>query len=272
MSEVRQRWRLIVERGEVARDWTHRDVADAWEAALAASGLPIARSEGDRPRAKIAFGAPVPTGVTAEREPVEVSLTERCSIAVVRTAIEATLPAGHALVDLFDVWTGAPAIGGQVVASDYAMRVVGPPIDALKTAVNELLAAREIVRERVRGDRVRMQDVRPLIAALAIGSDAGSVILCMRLRHDPERGIGRPDEVVAAIGEVAGQPVVASDVSRVRLWLAEDVAGGRLPPLVAPGAQPPARPSAHAGPLQVPGHPEPGAGAVPRGPRAPSRI
>lgn len=233
---MRQRWRLIVRRERAARDLTHREVADAWEAALDSSELPILRSEGARPRAKIAFGAPVPVGMTAEREPIEIFLSERCPVSRVRMAIEAAMPAGHSLVEALDVWVGAPPIGGQVWAADYAVDVPDPATPVLEAAIAAVLGAPELVRDRARGERVKTQDLRPLIAELACATsrppESGAARVLMRLRHDPEHGVGRPDDVLAALSDVAGRPIVG-EMTRLRVWLAED---GRPGAIDAPNA------------------------------------
>ena len=40
-------------------------------------------------------------------------------MATVRDRIGAGLPEGWRLVDVYDVWLGAPALAGQVAAADY---------------------------------------------------------------------------------------------------------------------------------------------------------
>ena len=65
-------------------------------------------------------------------------------------------------------------------------------------------------------------DLRPFIEAVAVepGPD-GAIDVVMVLRHDPEKGIGRPDEVLAELGERSGASLADASVVRTRLVLAE---------------------------------------------------
>ena len=44
----------------------------------------------------------------------------------------------------------------------------------------------------------------------------------MRTRFHPELGTGRPEEVLAALAEAAGHPLIAEAIIRERLILADD--------------------------------------------------
>ena len=59
--EPRQRWRLTLARGPDAPRLAGRELNEAWEAALEAAGLPLARGGGgSKPKAPVAFAAPLP--------------------------------------------------------------------------------------------------------------------------------------------------------------------------------------------------------------------
>ena len=118
----RQRWRLVLARAADAPQIAGRELADAWETTLEASGLPVHRPAG-RVRGRVAFAAPLPLGVAAERELADVLLAERVPIWRVREALADRLPAGWTLVDLFDVWVAGPPLAGRVVAADYRVEV-----------------------------------------------------------------------------------------------------------------------------------------------------
>lgn len=179
--------------------------ARGWGAILATAGLPLAGDGGSRGR--VVPAAPLPLGIAGEREIVDVILAERLPVAVVRDAVRAALPAGWSLVDLHDVWLGAPAAPAVVVAAEYRVIVAGPPRLALEVAARELLVAAALPRERRREKRTTAYDLRPLLLALEVraGGSAG-VTLWMRLRHGPEAA-GRPEEVVAALGEPPAPPL-----------------------------------------------------------------
>ena len=229
-AEVRQRWRLTVRRRADAPATTARDLLAAWETGLAASGLPIAGLELPAAKPRIVFGAPLAASMPADRELIDVFLTERCPVAVVREAIAGALPPGHELLDLHDVWLGEPPLPGQVSAADYRVRVRsgdGRPLDlaSLQGACDQLLASRTLPRTRDKGGRSIAYDLRPLLAtAAAVSIDPdGRATLRIRTRFDPERGVGRPEEVAAAVGEVAGTSLDIVDLVRERLLLIDEL-------------------------------------------------
>ena len=124
-SEARQRWRLVARRSAEAPSLTQREVAEAWEAAVVASGLPVAFTDAARPRARVSFGAPLPLGIAAEAELIDLVLVERLPAWRVREALIAALPDGWSLVDLYDVWPAGPPLAGRVVAADYRIVLEG---------------------------------------------------------------------------------------------------------------------------------------------------
>jgi radical SAM-linked protein len=235
-AESRQRWRVVVRRGEAARDMTHREVEDAWADGLASAGVPVAPTGGSRPRPRLVFGAPVPVGVTADREPLDLYLRERLTIADLRERLVRALPRGHTLVDLHDVWLGSPSIASLVVSGDYRC-LLADDAGLVGAAAAELLGATRLTRAARKGDTSKPYDLRPLIlamsvapaegsAAVADGSEGGGrgarAILGMRLRLASEAGTGRPDEVVDELGRAAGRPLIVLTTVRERLVLAQE--------------------------------------------------
>jgi len=218
-----QRWRLTVARGPDAPDLSQRDQQAAWSAALLASGL----AHGGEPEpARLAHAAPIPNGLTADAEILDLFLPVRRTAADVRERIGAAMPEGYRLVGLHDVWLGEPALPAVLEAADYRVRVTadGEPPDAvaLRDAVARLLAAVHLDRAGRRAG-----NLRPLVDDVRVGPDGA---LWMRLRFDPALGTGRPEEVVAALASFSGQPLIAATRHRERLWLrGEDRGDGRDP-------------------------------------------
>jgi radical SAM-linked protein len=220
--EARQRWRLVARRSADAPPLTQREVAEAWEAAVVESGLPVAITDAARPRARLSFGAPLPLGIAAEAELIDLFLTDRLPTWHVREALSGRLPAGWSLVDLHDVWLAGPPLAGRVVAADYRIVLTGAAHEAnVDIAARRLLDAPELPRDRSRGSETVRYDLRPLIAELAV--DAGPpVVVRARTRFHPELGTGRPEEVLAALAEAAGRPLDPEVIVRERLILADD--------------------------------------------------
>jgi hypothetical protein len=227
-AEPRQRWRLTFTRGPVAGDAVGRAGLDAWQATLIASSLPLAGLEaGGAGRARLAIAAPLPATATGEAELAELWLLERLPLWAVREALADRLPIAHRWIDAEDVWLGAPALAGRVVAADWRIGLEEVPVEArerLAVAARALLAARTLPRIRVKGTTEKRYDLRPLLAELSVEAAAGpsGAFVRMRTRIDPELGSGRPDEVVAALAEAADCPLGIGAITRERLLLAGD--------------------------------------------------
>jgi radical SAM-linked protein len=198
-------------------------VAASWTAAIEASGLPLVGDEGQRARSRVSFGAPLPVGMAAERELIDVVLTERWPAWRVRDALAGHIPSGWQLIDVFDVWLGGPPLAGRVAAADYRIELEGA-VDgpALARAAAAVLAADRLPRERAKGGGTVRYDLRPLVIDVRIADGPPRMVLT-RTRFDPELGTGRPEEVVGALSDRLGIPLTARSIVRERLLLDEDL-------------------------------------------------
>ena len=221
-APARQRWRLVLARDTGAPALGGRELADAFEGGLEASGLPLAHAVG-RTRTRVAFGAPLPLGIAAERDLVDIFLTELVPASLVREGVGTCLPEGWRLVDLFDVWLGAPPLAGQVAAADYRIAFESTDVGSLAAACDALLAASTLERERAKGTSVVTYDLRPLLADVRVADPGPPVCVRARTRFDPVRGTGRPEEVVAALNDRLETPVSVVSIVRERLILADEL-------------------------------------------------
>jgi radical SAM-linked protein len=230
--EARQRWRIRYSRDASAAGATQREESELWARALGGAFLTIVRSaprsQLDHPGTdppRLSFGPALPVGVEADEEPVEFELTDRMTIADVRTGVEAALPSGHRLVGIHDVWIGAPALPALVRELEYRFELDDTAPEPIGTAAAALLRAEHLPRERTRGSRGGTFDLRPLVVALEVvpGEPPGDrSVLRFVARVDPALGVGRPDDVLATLAELAGAPLVATRVVRSRVRLADD--------------------------------------------------
>ena len=215
MSEIRQRWRIVFARGEEGRYLSHLDAVHSWERAFRRGDIPVATSEGFSPRPKVVFAAPLQLGMLAEHELADLYLAEKLTAPDLRRRLEAGMPRGYLVVDLHDVWVGAPAIAPQLAAADYRLTLLNVEQDLLGGAVARLLAADQLTRERHKESKTIRYDLRPLVfdlqvrpadpAAIPTHADAAEAAgLWMRLRHSQNGGSGRAEEVVAALADDLG--------------------------------------------------------------------
>ncbi len=224
VAEPRQRWRLVVARSADAPALAQREVGEAWTAALEGAGLPLVRADSStRTRPRISFGAPLPVGMAAEGELIDVVLVERWPIWRVREALTGRLPVGWRLVDLFDVWLAGPPLAGRVGAADYRITLASAPDPGgLQRAAEDLLATERLPRERAKGGGTVTYDLRPLLIDLAIEPGPPALVRT-RTRFHPELGTGRPEEVVAALRDMFGAPLEIDSIVRERLVLVDDL-------------------------------------------------
>ena len=226
-QEARQRWRLTFGRTAAVDGETPagRDYISAWEAALIESRLPVAVT--DAGRLRFALGAPLPARTAGLAELADIWLTRRLAAWQVREAIERSLPPGHELVALEDVWLGAPALAGRVAAADYLVTLGGEAPADLDAACARLMAADSLVRERAKAGGVKAYDLRPLLIAVEAadggGGTRGPVSVRIRTRIHPELGSGRPEEVIAALGDELGATLEPVATIRERVLLTDDL-------------------------------------------------
>jgi len=195
----------VVSRGVLPADLAQREQLSAWEASLVASGLPLVGLDAPSRKPRMAIAAPLSAGIPGEAELVDIWLTARLPRWRVREALTDRLPAPFRLDDLYDVWLGEPALPGRVAASVYRASLPTVTAVPLAAAARTLLSAEALPRERTRGDNVVAYDLRPFIVDLEVDELPGAgACLRMTLRHDPAKGVGRPEETLAALGEALG--------------------------------------------------------------------
>lgn len=232
-----QRWRLVLRRAGGDAGAAQK----AWLAALAGrlgdAGLPLAGLELDPPRPRVTLAAPLPAGVPGERELVDLLLVERLPAWRVREAVADAGEAGT-LVDLHDIWLGEPPLPGQVTGAVYRVHVAAPPTGRplgrlLSDGAVEMLAAPTLPRVRRKGDGAVDYDLRPFLVDIrAVPADDRSprvhgielIVVRATVRHDPEKGIGRPDEVLDELAARSGVHLQRLDLVRERLLLADELA------------------------------------------------
>ena len=213
-AEKAQRVRLRFARGPEAAEIGHLDLARCWERAFRAAGIEVSYSQGNRPQPRITIAAGLPMGVTSEGELLDVVLAERTPPDQLAERLQPHLPAGFSVRDAQEVGMGLPSLASAVRWADY--EVIAPGCADVSAAVESFLAAESFHWVDRRGEKTREYDLRALVQDLRVAAaDGGVVRLSMRLRCDAA-GVGRPDQVVKALGlpEAVG-------IHRVRLVLAE---------------------------------------------------
>lgn len=196
-----QRLRITFSKGEEIKYISHLDLMRAWERALRRGRIPLAYSQGFNPRPRLFFASALPVGFTSRAEMLDVILQQDMELREFASRVREQLPPGLELKSVAEVPVALPALSAQVVAAEY--EVVVESEDApheMQARLERLLAASSIPWRRERPGGAREYDLRPLIQKLwIIGRRDGAYVLGMRLQAG-EKGTGRPDEVMAALG------------------------------------------------------------------------
>lgn len=206
----------------------------AWLATLATAlidgGLPIAGIDAEPPRPRVTLGAPLPSGVPGEHELVDLHLTRRETAWRVREVVRGALEEEDTLVDCHDVWLGEAPLPGRITGAAYRLDVQAEPGDPslvtrLLEAATAMLDAPTLPRSRRKGETTVAYDLRTFLVDVTVDAGPGdaATVRCV-LRHDPEKGVGRPEEVLGELEDRVGLTLHASGLARERLLLADELA------------------------------------------------
>lgn len=194
---------VTFEKRDEVRWLGHLDILRTFERAIRRAGLPIAFTTGFNPREKIAFASALPVGVTGGAEIATIELAEPIAPDRLVVDLNDKLPAGiqltaaHAIPD-----AGSRDLLNSYDRAEYEVRCrcpMGLSAAAVQGAIDEILAADELVVEREKEGRVRKVNVRPFIYALRVGAIENE-----RLDLDMVLAVGgdgsvKATEVVAAV-------------------------------------------------------------------------
>lgn len=173
--------------------------------------------------------------MAAERELIDIVLTERWPAWRLREALAGRSPEGWVVADLFDVWLAGPPLAGRVAAADYRLELAGDAdVAAIAAGTADLIAADRLPRERAKGGGVVPYDLRPLLIGVSVDRGPPPVVRT-RTRFHPELGTGRPEEVLGALADRLGTTLEARSIVRERVLLAEDLAEDLAVAAVPPG-------------------------------------
>lgn len=201
MPETVQRLQITFGADGPLRYISHLDLMRAWERACKRARLPLSHSQGFSPRPKIALAAPLPVGVSSECELLDIRLDERVGPRAAMDALRPQLPQGGSISEIAELPLRHPSLQSLVRAARYEIDAPSRRSAAeWEDAIERLLALDELPWRQERGGKVREFDLRRLIREVELaGADGGEARLRMRLRND-ERGAGRPEHVLEALG------------------------------------------------------------------------
>ncbi|MEK7215014.1 MAG: TIGR03936 family radical SAM-associated protein [Chloroflexota bacterium] len=229
-----QRLRVTFSRSGEAKYISHLDMVRFWERAFRRAHLAVARSQGFHPHPRIAMAAPLPVGVTADAELMDVYLEEPIDPLGFYHALAAQLVPSIRVSAVAEASNDLPSLQASMRFAEYRVMVETertPP--DIRDAIAAILGSDTVMWEHQRDGETRRYDLRSQIAELALeGCENGVATLNMRLQMDGTAA-GRPEQVARALG-FEDPPL---SVNRTRLILAEEnraapatIAGGKASP------------------------------------------
>ncbi len=197
-----QRWRIRYAKRGRLRFASHRDFQRALERALRRAQVPMAYSAGFRPHPKISYANAVPTGAASEAEYLEIGVASEISPDVLAIELDRALPDGFDIVEV--VLAGAGDLIAQLQASVWMIELPGFAGSTAQVAIDDLLAAEQLLVERVTKSGRKELDVRASISGMRIRGNPQSQLPCaiidLVLTHATPSV--RPQDVLAALWRV----------------------------------------------------------------------
>ena len=193
-----QRLRIRYAKRGRARFTSSRDFGRAFERALRRADVPMAYSSGFSPHPRISYANACATGAASEAEYCEIGLTTPCDPDRVREALDAALPTG---LDVVEVWVAPTgALADRLTGSHWSVRLPGADPSVVAEALAEFLEAETVDVQRMTKNGLRTFDARSGVVSAAATPDGFDLVLA----HGTP--LVRPDDVLA--GLVAVHPAL----------------------------------------------------------------
>ena len=207
-------WLITFSRRGPARYLSHLDTARVVQRTFARAGVPIALSEGMRPKPRLSLPLPLPVGAagSAELAVVEVPEGTEATAAVLGTLRDAS-PPGVVLEEIAEVREGHPR--PQAREAEYRC-VLDGDAGAIAAAVERYNDAENAVRRRVSPKGTRTLDLKKYAGSVAATPEEGGARLGFTIRHRSD-GAARPQELIDQIAEWAQVEPVMRSLERVHI-------------------------------------------------------
>lgn len=197
---------------------SHLELIALFARVLRRAALPVALTEGKRPRPKLSFGPALALGVESVCEVLDVTLSEPWPPERIQERLNEVLPEGIGVTGIVSLPPGARSLTLEGLA--YAYRITwpaGPPAADLYARVRAALARKRIPVERLdKKGRRREMDLAPHLGHLSWTGQTLEVLLT----SDGSRAV-RLAEVFDAGLDLSPEQVATAHAVRVGLFFQE---------------------------------------------------
>lgn len=197
--------RLRIQFGKIGptRFIGHLDVARTWERALNRAKVPMAYTQGFNRRPRMQFANALPLGLTSDCEYVDLWLTESAEVEQIKQKLIEKMAPGILIHSVEEVPLRQPSLPVLTREATFRAEIVHAPVTVaeLKEWVEEFLSADEVTRtKKGRKNMGKEYNLRPLVYELGVVEGGIFPTLIMRLKAQDEGQMGRPDEILDALG------------------------------------------------------------------------
>lgn len=225
MIVPRSRIRLMWSKDDSVRFVGHLATMRVFERACRRSSLPVAYSQGTKPRPKLSFGPPLTLGYTSLGEFLDIQLDMPFQDAMLEKLNQA-LPVGFQVIQGRPVFGKATSVSSLINLSAYEI-TLSADTSITGSAIGAVLVQPSVVVKRIKGDDVSEIDVRSSIFKIELRHTTGVNILYMELGMG-NQGFVRPDEVLSTCFGLSERDILRLKICRTALMI---VAGeNRLSP------------------------------------------
>jgi radical SAM-linked protein len=207
-------WLITFSRRGPARYLSHLDTQRVVQRTFARAGVPIALSQGMRPKPRLSLPLPLPVGAAGERELAVVEVPEgvEASTATLKALRDAS-PPGFSPEEIADVGEQHPR--PQARAAEYAC-VLDGDAGAIAAAVERYKDAEDAIRERVSPKGTRRLDLKDYAGNVVVTPVEGGAHVGFTIHHRSD-GAARPQELIDLIAEWAEVEPVMRGLERLRI-------------------------------------------------------
>jgi len=207
-------WLLTFSRRGPARYLSHLDTQRVVQRTFARAGVPIALSQGMRPKPRLSLPLPLPVGAVGDAELAVLEVPQGIETTTeVLKALRAASPPGFTPEEIVAVGEGHPR--PQPRAAEYAC-VLDGDAGAIGAAVERYNEIEVAVRERVSPKGTRRLDLKQYAGDVVATPVEGGAEVRFTIRHRSD-GAARPQELIDLIAEWAQVEPVMRGLERRRI-------------------------------------------------------
>lgn len=207
-------WLLLFARRGPARYLSHLDTSRVVQRTFARAGVPIALTQGMRPKPRLSLPLPLPVGAEGGNELAVVEVTEAAAATVATLRdLCAAAPPGFEPLRIVDAGERRPR--PQAREATYGC-VLDGDAGRILAAVERYNETREAVRERVSPKGTRTLDLKEYVGRVTATAEDGGARLEFTIRHRSD-GAARPQELIDLVAEWAQVEAVMRGLVLLRI-------------------------------------------------------